>query len=85
MGRLYSGNLNEYRDARERLNDLDLHVIGDVRQHFATRCIIATLKVVTRSGATLAEKEFSDHDEDIMFLEMAHWLRIMHDQLRHWK
>ncbi|WAK44904.1 putative Inhibitor of dGTPase [Erwinia phage pEa_SNUABM_57] len=90
MGRLYSGNLNDYKDAIARLKeDHDVEVERETYhyrdiQHMRTVCGEA-LRVVTRSGCVLAGKAFEESDEDVRCNSQTAWLRKIHSDLKHWK
>lgn len=90
MGRLYSGNLNEYLDAVARLEeDHDVYALRvETLRYFdeSTRSTVIThvVDVRTRSGVTLTSKAFRRKDDDMLYAEMTSWLRKVHSDLRWW-
>lgn len=67
---LYSGNLNAYRDAKDRWNNE-----GYTVRTITLSSNYAHVKVVTDStGLTVLEKRFFNRDEDLLFMEMTDWL-----------
>lgn len=90
MGRLYSGNLNEYMDAVARLEeDHDVYAAQvETLRYFDQRTrsmvIAHVVGVKTRSGVTLTRKVFQRNDDDILYAEMTSWLRKVHSDLRWW-
>lgn len=90
MGRLYSGNLNEYMDAVARLEeDHDVYALQvETLRHFdesiRSTVIDHVVAVRTRSGVTLTSKVFRRKDDDMLYAEMTSWLRKVHSDLRWW-
>lgn len=90
MGRLYSGNLNEYRDAIARLEeDHDVYALQVETLRYFDESIRSTVidhvvAVRTRSGVTLTSKVFRRKDDDMLYAEMTSWLRKVHSDLRWW-
>lgn len=90
MGRLYSGNLNEYRDAVARLEeDHDVYAAQVETLRYFDESIRSTViahvvEVKTRSGVTLTRKVFKRKDDDMLYAEMTSWLRKVHSDLRWW-
>lgn len=90
MGRLHSGNLNEYRDAVARLEeDHDVYAAQVETLRYFDESIRSTVidhvvEVRTRSGAILTHKVFRRKDDDMLYAEMTSWLRKVHSDLRWW-
>lgn len=90
MGRLYSGNLNAYRDAVARLEeDHDVYAAQVETLRYFDQCTRSTViahvvEVKTRSGVTLTRKVFRRNDDDMLYAEMTSWLRKVHSDLRWW-
>lgn len=90
MGRLYSGNLNDYKDAIERLKeDHDVDVTREsyhyYNEQYRRSVYGEALRVVTRSGHVLVAKKFEESDEDVRCNTQTAWLRKTHSELKHWK
>lgn len=90
MGRLYSGNLAQYKDATERLKED--HDVGVVVETFRyencaqNRWVSGeALLVVLQSGFVLTAKSFDQSDEDMRCNAQTDWLRKVHSDLKHWK
>lgn len=85
MGRLYSGNLNDFKAACNRLYQLDLAVI--VVEQEGSPNIKATmhLRIEDRTGRIVAQEEIHHCDEDVLYNMGTAWLNRMYDQLKHWK
>lgn len=90
MGRLYSGNLNEYMDAVARLEeDHDVYAaqVETLRyfdESIRSMVIKHVIVVRTRSGVTLTSRAFRRKDDDMLYAEMTSWLRKVHSDLRWW-
>ncbi len=90
MGRLYSGNLNDYKDAVARLME-DYDLLVDVEHYryddvaLLRLALGEALRVKTRSGATIHEAAFEQPDEDVRCIEQTAWLRKVHLALADWK
>lgn len=82
MGRLYSGNLNDFRAATNKLFELDLAVICDdsreddgyIRVH-----------IEDRTGNIIDSRTFFHRDDDVLYSMATAWLNHMYDQLKDWK
>ena len=85
MGRLYSGNLIAFKDACNRLYQLDLAVI--VVEQEGSPNIKATmhLRIEDRTGHIVAQDEIHHCDEDVLYNMGTDWLNRMYDQLKDWK
>lgn len=85
MGRLYSGNLNDFKAATNKLFQLDLAAIYD-NWYDAYKCLeYIRLRVEDRSGNLIDTKTFCHHDEDVLYNTCTEWLNRMYDQLKDWK
>lgn len=90
MGRLYSGNLNEYRDAVARLEEdhdvyaAQVETLCYFDESIRSNVIEHVVEVNTRSGVTLTRKVFRRKDDDVLYAEMTSWLRKVHSDLRWW-
>lgn len=85
MGRLYSGNLNDFKAACNRLYQLDLAVI--VVEQEGSPNIKATmhLRIEDRTGNMIDSRTFFHRDEDVLYNMGTAWLNHMYDQLKDWK
>jgi len=87
---IYSGNLNDYRDALERLKeDHDVNVERETFR-YADPARLRTvcgevLRVFTRSGHPVASRTFEHSDSDVQINAQTAWLRKVHSDLQHWK
>lgn len=93
MGRLYSGNLNDFKDACNRLYQLDLAVICDDlyednghRQGLRISIEDRTGNLIdSRTGNLIGSRAFFHRDEDVLYNMGTAWLNHMYDQLKDWK
>lgn len=91
MGRLHSGNLNEFMDVVARLEEdhdvcaLQVETLRYFDESMRSTVIDHVVEVRTRSGVTLTRKVFRRKDDDMLYAEMTSWLRKVHSDLRHWK
>ena len=85
MGRLYSGNLNDFKAACNRLYQLDLAVI--VVEQEGSPNIKATmhLRIEDRTGNLIDSRTFFHSDEDVLYTMGTAWLNFMYDRLKDWK
>ncbi|UYL05832.1 hypothetical protein JLBLGABF_00032 [Klebsiella phage KP13MC5-2] len=90
MGRIYSGNLNEYKDAVARLqedHDVTVKVESFSYENPSKMCRSSgeVLRVFTRSGHPVASRTFEHSDSDVQINAQTAWLRRVHSDLKHWK
>lgn len=90
MGRIYSGNLNDYKDAVARLQedrDVTVKVEAFGYENPAKMCRSSgeVLRVFTRSGHPVASRTFEHSDSDVQINAQTAWLRKVHSDLKHWK
>lgn len=90
MGRIYSGNLNDYKDAVARLqedHDVTVKVESFSYENPAKMCRSSgeALRVFTRSGHLVASRTFEQSDSDVQINAQTAWLRKVHSDLKHWK
>jgi hypothetical protein len=90
MGRIYSGNLNDYKDAVARLqedHDVTVKVEPFSYENPAKMCRSSgeVLRVFTRSGHPVASRTFEHSDSDVQINAQTAWLRKVHSDLKHWK
>lgn len=90
MGRIYSGNLNDYKDAVARLkedHDVDVKCESFSYVNHAKLCRTRgdVLRVFTRSGHLVASRTFEYNDDDVRINAQSAWLRKVHSDLNHWK
>jgi hypothetical protein len=90
MGRIYSGNLNDYKDAVARLqedHDVTVKVEPFSYENQAKMCRSSgeVLRVFTRSGHPVASRTFEHSDSDVQINAQTAWLRKVHSDLKHWK
>lgn len=84
MSRPYSGNLNAFIAARQRLYQLDFAVISDDWYDAGTGRECMRLRVEDRSGRILAEDAFTHHDVDVLYNTCTEWLNRIATQLSTW-
>lgn len=90
MGRIYSGNLNDYKDAVARLqedHDVTVKVESFSYENPAKMCRSSgeVLRVFTRSGHPVESRTFEHSDSDVQINAQTAWLRKVHSELKHWK
>ncbi|QNN97394.1 deoxyguanosine triphospho-hydrolase inhibitor [Serratia phage SALSA] len=90
MGRIYSGNLNDYKDVVARLqedHDVTVKVESFSYENPAKMCRSSgeVLRVFTRSGHLVASRTFEHSDSDVQINAQTAWLRKIHSDLKHWK
>lgn len=90
IGRIYSGNLNDYKDAVARLqedHDVTVKVESFSYENPAKmyRSSGEVLRVFTRSGHPVASRTFEHSDSDVQINAQTAWLRKVHSDLKHWK
>lgn len=93
MGRLYSGNLNDFKAACNRLYQLDLAVICDDlyednghRNGLRVSIEDRTGNLIdSRTGDLVGSRAFFHRDEDVLYTMVTAWLNRMYDQLKDWK
>lgn len=84
MGRLYSGNLNAFKAACNKLYQLDFAVITNEFYDVSLRLNCMTLRIEFRTGDILAQETFCHYDEDVLYNTCTTWLNLMHEQLKDW-
>lgn len=90
MGRSYSGNLNDYKDAVARLkedHDVTVAMESFSYENPAKLCRSSgeVLRVFMRSGHPVASRTFEHNDSDVRINAQTAWLRTVHSDLQHWK
>lgn len=85
MGRLYSGNLMDFRGACERIAAMDLKVETRACYHVHTRVHCMAIRVTSEGGGEIASLETQSFDEDVLYLEVTGWLRRVGEELKRWK
>lgn len=85
MGRLYSGNLIAFKDACNRLYQLDLAVIAVEEEGSPNIKATMHLRIEDRTGHIVAQEEIHHCDEDVLYNMGTAWLNHMYDQLKDWK
>lgn len=85
MDRLYSGNLNAFKAACNRLYQLDFYVIQQdwYEAHLRKECM--RLQVKDRAGNIFALETFAHHDEDVLYNTATDFLNGLADQLDTWR
>lgn len=84
MGRPYSGNLNDFKAACNRLYQLDFAVLSNDFRDAATRQECMRLRIEDRAGRLLAEEAFAHYDEDVLYNTATAWLNHIATQLEQW-
>lgn len=87
---IYSGNLNDYKDAIARLEeDHDVKVTVETLRYSdpvkLRRVHAEVIRMFTRSGQQLAVRTFEQDDADVRINAQTAWLRKVHSDLQHWK
>lgn len=82
MGRLYSGNLNDYKDEVARLkedHEVDVQVEPYHYEKYSEMRWVSgeTLRVVLHNGFVLTSKCFEESDEDVRCNNKTAWLRTV--------
>lgn len=85
MGRLYSGNLNDFKAACNRLYQLDFAVIAVEEEGSPNIKSTMYLRIEDRTGNMIDSRKFFHHDEDVLYIMGTAWLNNMYDQLKDWK
>lgn len=85
MGRLYSGNLNAFKSACNKLYQLDFAVIVNEFYAVGSRENCMNIRVEYRTGDILTQETFCHYDEDVLYNTCADWLNRMYDQLKDWQ
>lgn len=90
MGRIYSGNLNDYKYAVARLqedHDVTVKMESLSYENPAKMCRTCgeVIRVFTRSGHLVASRTFEYNDSDVQINAQTAWLRKVHSELKHWK
>lgn len=85
MGRLYSGNLNAFKAACNRLYQLDFAVISQEFQDHVSSRECMRLRVEDRAGNIIALKTFAHRDEDVLYNTATGFLNCLANQLDTWR
>lgn len=85
MGRLYSGNLNDFKAACNRLYQLDFAVICDDLYEDNGHRQGLRVSIEDRTGNLIDSRTFFHRDEDVLYSLSTAWLNNMYDQLKDWK
>lgn len=85
MGRLYSGNLNDFKAATNKLFGLDLAVICDDLYEDNGHRQGLRVSIEDRTGNLIGSRTFFHRDEDVLYTMGTAWMDHMYDQLKHWK
>lgn len=85
MGRLYSGNLNDFKVATNKLFKLDLAVICDDLYEDNGHRQGLRVSIEDRTGNLIDSRTFFHRDEDVLYSLSTAWLNNMYDQLKDWK
>ena len=84
MGRLYSGNLNAFKAACNRLYQLDFAVLTHEFQDHVSRQECMRLRVEDRDGNIFALETFTHYNEDVLYNTTTAYLKGIADQLDTW-
>lgn len=82
---VYSGNLNAWRDAADKVRSLGLVLEVDRWYSVANIHEEVGLRILTESRAVVAAKVFSHWDEDVLLNEQTAWLTRCYNDLKDWK
>lgn len=85
MGRLYSGNLNDFKAATNKLFELDLAVICDDLYEDSGHRKGLRVSIEDRTGNLIDSRTFFHRDEDVLYNMGTAWLNHTYDQLKDWK
>lgn len=85
MSSLYSGNLNAFKAATDRISKMDLVVACEewYESHVSLNCM--WLRIEDKEGKQINSITCSHHDEDVLYSMGTEWLNRMYDQLKDWK
>lgn len=86
MGRIYSGNLNDYKDAVARLKEDHGYTVAMESFSYENPAKLCRscgefLRVFTRSGHLVASRTFEHSDSDVQINAQTAWLRKVHSDL----
>lgn len=84
MGRLYSGNLNAFKAACNRLYQLDIAVIAVEQEGSPNIKATMYLRIEDRTGRIVAQEEIHHCDEDVLYNTATNFLNGLADQLDTW-
>lgn len=84
MGRLYSGNLNDFKAACNRLRQLDFVVIVDEFICHDSSTNVMVIRVEDRAGNIIDMVKYRHRDEDVLCNNSTRWLRRIATQLSTW-
>ena len=84
MGRLYSGNLNDFKAQCNRLYQMDFSVIAEEGYDSVSMRDYMKLRVEDRAGNAFATESFSYNDADVLYNTATDYLRNLADQLSTW-
>lgn len=87
---IYSGNLNDYKDALERLKEERNVTVTMETFSYADPARLRTvrgevIRVLTASGHPVATRTFEHSDSDVQINAQTEWLRKVHCDLKHWQ
>lgn len=85
MGRLYSGNLNAFKGACNRLYQMDFAVIINEFHDAESRQEVMKIRIEDRAGNTIIQDSFAHYDVDVLYNTATAWLNRLAEQLAHWK
>lgn len=84
MGRLYSGNLNAFKAACNRLYQLDFAVLSHEFQDHVSHQECMKLRVEDRAGNIFAIESLEHYDADVLYNTATNFLNGLADQLDTW-
>lgn len=86
MGRLYSGNLAEYKSAISGLEVLGCNVKIAHENDVMSRVRVIHIEVsMMTSGDMMGKVSFMHYDDDVLFNTCTTWMRKLAEAIRSWK
>lgn len=82
---LYSGNLNAFRSACNKLYQLDFAVITEEFHDAMSMRECMAIRVEDRAGNILSQESFAHYDVDVLYNTCTEWLNRLYEQLSYWK
>lgn len=84
-GRLYSGNLNAFKGACNKLYQMDFAVITEEFYDALRMKECMAIRVEDRAGNILSQDSFAHYDVDVLYSTCTAWLNGLHEQLSYWE
>lgn len=86
MSRIYSGILNDFRDATMRVQSLGMRLVAHEEWDELRRKTTLLLTIYDyHTNERFIEQEFGHHDPDVMTIEATSWLLRQYEDIKSWK